>query len=67
MSYLISDYKYELPKRLIANEPVQPRDHSRMLILDKAQPQLRHKSFLDFPEQLEKGSLLIVNNSKVIP
>lgn len=67
MSYLISDYNYRLPEELIAQKPVYPRDHSQMLVLNKKRDQIGHRSFLDFPQMLENDSVLVVNNSKVIP
>ncbi len=67
MSTLKSDYRYQLPDRLIADKPSVPRDRSRMLVLDRSKQSTSHCSFADFPEILEPGSVLIVNNSKVIP
>jgi len=60
-------YAYDLPEELIASEPVYPRHTSRMLILDQQNGAVQHNHFLNLPSLLEKGSILVVNNSKVIP
>lgn len=61
----LSDFDYNLPKELIAQEPVSPRDHSRLLIYDKKSKEIEHKHFYDLPSFLKKDDLLFVNNSKV--
>jgi S-adenosylmethionine:tRNA ribosyltransferase-isomerase len=63
----LSDFDYDLPRELIAQKPVQPRDYSRLLILDKRTGQIGHKYFYDLPDILEAGDVLVLNNSKVIP
>ena len=67
MPVLKSDYNYYLPDELIAQKPVEPRDSSRMMLLGKKQGSIQHRHFYEFPSLLEPGSLLVVNNSKVIP
>lgn len=62
-----SDYDYELPPEFIAQEPVEPRDHSRLLVLDKSTGKTEHRFFNELPEYLRKGDLLVLNDSKVIP
>lgn len=62
-----SDFDYELPKELIAQEPAEPRDHSRMLVLDKSTGDTQHRFFYELPDYLRKGDLLVLNDSRVIP
>lgn len=61
------DFDYELPERLIAQTPIAQRDASRMLVLDKKTGDISHKHFHDLIEELEKGDVLVLNNTKVIP
>lgn len=58
---------YDLPPELIAQTPIEPRDASRLLVLDRASRSLADRRFSDLPEVLKPGDLLVVNNSKVIP
>lgn len=67
MSYLLSDFDYNLPKELIAQEPVHPRDEARLLVLNKKTGGLVHRHFFDLPEYLQAGDVLVVNDSKVFP
>lgn len=60
-------YAYDLPDELIAREPAYPRHTSRMLILNRQSGAVQHNHFSDLPLLLEAGSVLVVNNSKVIP
>ena len=62
-----SDFDYELPPELIAQQPAERRDGSRLMVVDRAQGTFTHRQFTDFPEQLRAGDLLVLNNSKVIP
>ena len=62
-----SDFAYDLPESLIAQEPVEPRDHSRMLVLGKESGSLEDRHFYDLPEFLRPGDCLILNNSRVLP
>ena len=64
---LISDFKYDLPEELIAQAPHEPRDHSRLLVMDKATGQLEHQRFDQIIDYLRPTDLLVVNNSKVFP
>jgi len=61
----LSDFDYKLPKELIADDHVEPRDHSRLLVLDRVVGQIRHKKFFDITDYLEDGDVLVFNNSKV--
>lgn len=63
----LQDFDYNLPKELIAQKPISPRDHSRLLVLDKKSGELEHKHFYDIVDYLEKGDILVMNNSKVFP
>ena len=62
-----SDYDYHLPERLIAQTPMEPRDHSRLLVVDAATGDFSHRRFYDVGDFLRPGDLLVVNNSRVIP
>lgn len=62
-----SDFNYDLPQELIAQTPVEPRDHSRLMVYDMAKDTVEHKHFYDIKDYLKKGDLIIVNQTKVIP
>ena len=62
-----SDFYYELPEELIAQTPVEPRDHSRMLVVHRAGGVLEHRHFYDITDYLNPGDVLVVNNTRVIP
>ncbi len=64
---LLSDYYYELPEELIAQDPAKKRDESRLFVLDRKTGSFSHKHFYDILEYLQSGDILVVNNSKVIP
>jgi S-adenosylmethionine:tRNA ribosyltransferase-isomerase len=61
----LSDFDYQLPKEMIAQHPVEPRDSSRLMILDEKG--IEHMKFSDLPGLLRPGDLLVMNNSRVIP
>jgi S-adenosylmethionine:tRNA ribosyltransferase-isomerase len=63
----LSDFDYDLPQELIAQTPIEPRDSSRLLILNRAEGSLGHYYFQDLPRFLEKGDTLVFNNSRVVP
>jgi S-adenosylmethionine:tRNA ribosyltransferase-isomerase len=63
----LSDFAYYLPSELIAQKPIKPRDHSRLLILDKTTGHIADRHFYEIADYLKKGDLLILNNSKVFP
>ena len=63
----LSDFDYNLPKNLIAQEPIRPRDYSRLLLLDRKTGQTEHKHFYDLPDYFKKGDVLVLNNSRVFP
>ena len=62
-----SDFFYELPQELIAQTPVEPRDSSRLLVLNKADGSLEHRVFRDLIEYLKEGDCLVINDTRVIP
>ena len=67
VQYKKSDFYYDLPEERIAQTPAMPRDSSRLLVYDRATKQIEDKIFRDITEYLQKGDLLVVNNTKVIP
>ena len=62
-----SDFDYELPQELIAQTPIEPRDHSRMLVYNRADRSVQHLHFYDLPQFLHAGDALVINETKVIP
>lgn len=62
-----SDFFYDLPEELIAQTPVEPRDHSRMLVIPKDGRNVEHKHFYDLIDYLRPGDALVVNETRVIP
>src|ERR1700737_1792515 len=58
---------YDLPAELIAQQPADPRDSSRLLVYERATGAVRHRRFRDLPEELTRGELVVVNDSRVIP
>ena len=67
MPLLTRDFDYHLPNERIAQQPLEPRDQSRLLLLDRADGSLRHARFTDLPDLLRPGDLLVGNDSRVIP
>ena len=63
----ISEFDYDLPDNLIAQEPLAERDASRMLIVDRATQSWRDSNFRDLPAQLAAGDVLVINNTRVFP
>lgn len=64
---LKKEFWYDLPKEQIAQEPADPRDSARLMVLNRQDDTIRHAVFHDLPRYLEPGDLLVVNNSKVLP
>lgn len=60
-------FDYHLPTKLIANSPAFPRDHSRLMILDKNKNTIEHKHFYNIIDYLTKNDVLVLNNTKVFP
>ncbi|HZP35639.1 MAG TPA: tRNA preQ1(34) S-adenosylmethionine ribosyltransferase-isomerase QueA [Methylomirabilota bacterium] len=63
----VADFDYELPPALIAQEPAEPRDASRLLVLDRLTGRLEDRGFRDLPEMLRSGDCLVANRSRVMP
>ncbi len=64
---LKSDYYYDLPEELIAQDPIKDRSSSRLMVLDKITGEIEHRHFYDIIGYLRKGDCLVLNNTKVIP
>ncbi|WP_293736753.1 tRNA preQ1(34) S-adenosylmethionine ribosyltransferase-isomerase QueA [Phascolarctobacterium succinatutens] len=64
---LVTDFDYELPQELIAQHPMEPRDHSRLLVVDKHTGEIQHKHFYDLVDYLRPGDVLVFNDTRVIP
>lgn len=67
MSTLLSDYDYHLPSNLIGQKPAEPRDHSRLMVVDRKKEDIEHKRFYNIVDFLEKGDVLVRNSTRVIP
>lgn len=66
VNQLLSNYDYELPSELVAQDPVEPRDSSRLLVVNSSTTHV-HCTFRDLPDWLHPGDLLVLNNTRVIP
>ena len=64
---LLSDFDYYLPEELIAQQPVEIRDQSRLLVLDRDANAITHRQFYCLPEYLHAGDTLVFNDTRVIP
>ena len=62
-----ADFDYALPPELIAQRPIEPRDHARLLVARRGDGSLEHRRFFDLPALLQPGDLLVANDSRVIP
>ena len=63
----VSDFNYELPEELIAQDPLEKRSNSRLMVLDKNNGQVTHRHFYDIKDYLKPGDCLVINNTRVIP
>ncbi len=63
----LSDFEYELPEELIAKHPIQKRDESKLMVINRKAESIEHKHFYDLPDYLNNGDLLIVNETMVYP
>ena len=63
----VSEFNYELPEELIAQTPIEKRDESRLMVLNKKQQTIEHKTFKNIIDYLEPGDVLVRNNTKVLP
>jgi len=62
-----SDFYYDLPEELIAQVPLEQRDHSRLMVLDRKTGEIRHQHFYDIIDHLQPGDCLVINDTRVIP
>jgi S-adenosylmethionine:tRNA ribosyltransferase-isomerase len=62
-----ADYDYELPTGLIAQQPAEPRDSCRLMVVDRVSGQIDHRMFSDLPEYTRPGDLFVVNETRVLP
>ena len=60
-------FDYNLPSELIAQEQIKPRDHSRLLILDRESKKIEHKKFYDLVDYLDQDDVLVLNETRVFP
>lgn len=67
MAMKLSDFDFELPRQLIAKYPAEPRDSSRLMVIDREKETIEHRTFRDIVEYFGKGDALVVNNTKVFP
>ena len=63
----VKDFYYDLPQELIAQDPLEDRSSSRLMVLDKITGEVEHRHFKDITENLRPGDCLVINNTKVIP
>ncbi|MBQ1424060.1 MAG: S-adenosylmethionine:tRNA ribosyltransferase-isomerase, partial [Lachnospiraceae bacterium] len=63
----VKDFDYELPEELIAQDPLEDRSSSRLLVLDKETGAFSHRHFTDIKEYLAPGDCLVINDTRVIP
>lgn len=63
----VSDFDYDLPEKFIAQEPMHPRDASKLMVLDKQTGAIEHHIFRDIVDFLDAGDVLVMNNTRVIP
>ena len=63
----VKDFYYDLPQKLIAQDPLEDRSSSRLMVLDKITGEVEHRHFKDITEYLRPGDCLVINNTKVIP
>ena len=63
----LNEFNYDLPKELIAQEPAEPRDSCRLLVLDKVSGEWSHQHFRDILSEIHEGDVFVFNNTKVIP
>ncbi len=63
----LSDFMYDLPEERIAQTPVEPRDHSRLMVLHRDTGKIEHKHFYDIVDYLNPGDCLVINETRVIP
>ncbi len=62
-----SDFNYDLPEELIAQTPIEKRDHSRLMVLDRKTGEISHEHFFDIKKHLRAGDCLVINDTRVLP
>ena len=62
-----SDFYYNLPQEFIAQTPVEPRDSSRMMVVDKKSGKIEHKHFYDVLDYINENDCIIINDTRVLP
>ena len=62
-----SDFYYDLPEELIAQDPLEQRSDSRLMVIGRESGEISHKHFYDIIDYLNPGDCLVINNTKVIP
>jgi S-adenosylmethionine:tRNA ribosyltransferase-isomerase len=62
-----SDFDYSLPPELIAQTPIEPRDHSRLMVVNRRDHSLQHRQFFEIVDYLQAGDVLVFNDSRVVP
>ncbi len=65
--YKLADFEYPLPEKYIAQYPAQRRDYSKLMVLHRDTKEIEHRKFINLPDYLRKGDLVILNNTKVFP
>ena len=65
--YKLSDFRYQLPKRFIAQKPKRKRENSKMMVLNREDRTITHKKFVNIVDYFQKNDLLIINDTKVFP
>lgn len=63
----LSDFDYRLPEGLIAQRPTEPRDHARLMVIERATGAVAHRQFRDLPEYLSPGDCMVINDTRVVP
>lgn len=63
----LDEYDYYLPSGFIAQKPTRPRDHSRLMVLNRSKKSIEHRIFKNMPDYLKDGDILVLNNTKVFP
>ena len=62
-----NDFDYSLPLELIAQTPIEPRDQSRLMVLNRSDSSMEHRKFFEITDYLRAGDVLLFNDSRVIP
>ncbi len=63
----VKDFYFDLPKELIAQHPLEKRDESRLMVVNKTSKEIEHKQFKDIIEYLNPGDCLVLNDTRVLP